>query len=154
MAYVLLTEKVGKRRGSSIRRNLSRGEIVERIPGKSTILFEGCTEDNFRVVSDPDISLCVQRFDEISHLERNEAEYLRAIGDPGVRIVEYENKIRMHEMLDLRVNDVVIVNLTDIHSDTVSLPVHGRIEYIGSMRNRKGTLFGINIALVSIDNMH
>lgn len=151
-SYMLLTEKVGKRRG--IRRNLLKGEIVERIPGKSTILFEGCAEDNFRVISDPDISLCVQRFNEIIQLERNEAEYLRAIEDPGVRIVEYENKIRMNEMLDLRVNDVVIVNLTDKHSDTVSLPVHGRIEYIGSMRNRKGTLFGINIALVSIDNMH
>ena len=67
-----------------IRRNLLIGEIVQKIPGKSTIPFEGCTEDNFRVVSDPDISLCVQRFNELSQLERNEAEYLRAIGDPGV----------------------------------------------------------------------
>lgn len=143
MAYILLSDKYGKKRG----RNplVSKGEVVERIPGNS---LDGSRQNNnYRVVSDPDTTFCVQQFNEVKQLERNEANYLRAIKDPLIRIREYENKTRLNEILDLRVEDVVIVNNGN---GGESVPVHGRIEYIGPWRDhQKGTFFGINIALVS-----
>ena len=143
MAYILLSEKFGKKRGFS--RVVSKGEIVERIPGNSLESLKQ-NHHNYRVVSDPDTTFCVQQFNQVNQLERNEANYLGAIKDPHVRIHEYEDKIRLNEILDLRVHDVVIVNNGN---GGESLPVHGRIEYIGPWREQKGTFFGINIALVS-----
>ena len=123
--------------------DVHKGEIVVDIP-----LNERSTTDhtphNYRLYTEPNVTLYAPPTD-VTPLYGAEVDYLLAVHPPSVRFKQYlQPGDFIKSKMELKVGDIVLFKLK-INEDAADAYVHGKIRYLGKLREHDGVYFGIEI---------
>ena len=129
-----------------------RGELVVEIPEKEWLLNKEGKPFNYQLLTGPDIIKLHAELTDVSPLQEDEVPYLLAVQPPGVRFKEYLRENRKKEIMALKVEDVVMFKLDQVHNNTTSI-IRGKIRYIGPIDDDEGIFFGIEIIVSIINNI-
>ena len=121
-----------------------KGELVVEIPEKGWLFNKEGKPLNYELLSGPDIVKLHAELTDVSPLQEDEVHYLLAVQPPGVRFKEYLREDRKKEIMELKVEDVVMFKLDQGHKNATSI-IRGKICYIGPIDEDEGIFFGIEI---------
>ena len=123
--------------------DVHRGEIVVEIPINERSTTDR-TPHNYRLYIEPNVTLYAQPSD-VTPLYGAELDYLLAIDAASVRFKQYlQSDDFKKSKMKLKVGDIVLFKLK-INEDAPESYVHGKIRYLGKLREHDGVYFGIEI---------
>ena len=120
---------------------ISKGEFVTEIPEKDQVPRDKGHPHNYRKLTEPDVTLYNDGTD-IAPLDGAEGDYLLGVEKASVRIHEYLRPNKLKEVMDLRINDVVLFKLD---RGSVNIMIRGKIKYYGVTPYSRGVQFGLEI---------
>ena len=143
--HILLKQTVGERPstdgGKPFTMYIARGELVTEIPEKDQVPRDKGHAHNYRQLTEPDVTFYNDGTD-IAPLYGAEGEYLLGVEEAATRIQEYLKSDKLKEMMDVRLNDIVLFKLK---CGSVTKIVRGKVKYYGAISGGKGVIFGIEI---------
>ena len=122
--------------------DINKGEIVVEIPPNERSTTER-TPHNYRLYTEPNVTLYAPPTD-VTPLYGDETDYLLAVHPPSVRFKQYLQPGDLKSKMELKVGDIVLFKLK-IKEDAPESYVHGKIRYLGKLREHDGVYFGIEI---------
>ena len=124
---------------------LHKGEIVVEIPPNERSTTDR-TPHNYRLYTEPNVTLYAPPTDVLS-LYGAEVDYLLAIDAASVRFKQYLQSDDLKSKMELKMGDIVLFKLKIIKEDAPDAYVHGKIQYLGKLREHDGVYFGIEISV-------
>ena len=121
-----------------------RGELVVEIPEKDWLFNKEGKPLNYQLLSSLDIVKIHAELTDVSPLQRDEVPYLLAVQPPSIRFKEYLREDRKKEIMELKVEDVVMFKFDQSHNYGPGI-IRGKIRYIGPIDEDEGIFFGIEI---------
>ena len=140
---ILLKQTMGERPtdgGNPFNIWIARGELVREIPPKDQVPRSKEHSHNYCKLTEPDVTF-YNNGSDIAPLDGAEPDYLLGVEKAEHRIQEYLKQNKLKEVMDLKMNDVVLFKLD---RGSVNKVIRGRIKYVGTPTH-KGVKFGIEI---------
>jgi ubiquitin thioesterase CYLD len=150
IVFILLREKPGleasndKDNKNPWECKVQKGDIVEEIPYKDRVPNPDHPTHNYRLYTEPDVTLFTIPTD-VSVLHGKEVDYLLAVHPPSARVKEYLNTQQLKEKMEIKMGDLVIFRYSIKKDAPGGSFVHGKVQYIGFVRDSEGIYFGIEI---------